>query len=177
MQKLSAKKGFTLVEIMVVVAIIAIIAAIALPNLLRSRVGANEAIAKKTLKTISDAAESFSTDNNGRYPTQMSDLLEPVAHPPYLNEDYCVYGFANPRYGYIYGCNWNQGGVGGGYHLAALPAKPGVTGTFNYTITTGGVWNITTWTPSPPEGGGDDEPSCPCGTDRQGKCRPCGDEG
>ena len=49
---LQKKDGFTLIEWMMVVAIIAIIAAIAIPNLLRSRIQANEAAAVSDLRTI-----------------------------------------------------------------------------------------------------------------------------
>ena len=52
-------KGFTLIELMIVVAIIAIIAAIAIPNLLRSRMSANEASAASSMRTISTAEAAF----------------------------------------------------------------------------------------------------------------------
>jgi len=55
--------GFTLIELMIVVAIIAIIAAIALPNLLSSRLSANESAAIATLRTVSSAQAQAQTSN------------------------------------------------------------------------------------------------------------------
>ena len=51
--------GFTLIELMIVVAIIAIIAAIAIPNLLRSRMSANEAGATGAIRTISTGEAGY----------------------------------------------------------------------------------------------------------------------
>ena len=52
-------KGFSLIELLIVVAIILIIAAIAIPNLLRARVAANESSAAASLRTINTAEVSY----------------------------------------------------------------------------------------------------------------------
>src|ERR671934_524937 len=54
-------KGFSLIELLIVVAIILIIAAIAIPNLLRARIAANESSAVSSLRTINTAEISYQT--------------------------------------------------------------------------------------------------------------------
>jgi type IV pilus assembly protein PilA len=69
--------GFSLIELLIVVAIILIIAAIAIPNLLRSKMAANEASAVATMRTLNTSAVAYST-TYGFYPTALTDL-GPVA--------------------------------------------------------------------------------------------------
>jgi type IV pilus assembly protein PilA len=67
--------GFSLIELLIVVAIILVISAIAIPSYLRSRMQANEASAVSSLRMINTAAITYSsTYVNVGYPTNMADM-------------------------------------------------------------------------------------------------------
>ncbi|MFH2138823.1 MAG: type II secretion system protein [Candidatus Omnitrophota bacterium] len=101
--KLRRPKGFTLVEIMIVVAIIALLSAISIPNLFRSRLNANEAVAQGTLGVVTAACENFrAAQTPMRVPLNFAELTAAV--PPYLDTslDTAVVGIARKGYNYSF---------------------------------------------------------------------------
>jgi len=98
------KKGFTLIEMMVVLLIISILILLTFPNINKARIEGNHTNAKATLSTIAKALESYSVIN-GQYPNNIDDLLS--ANPPYINKDYFLgthkgYKFTITLENYIY---------------------------------------------------------------------------
>ncbi len=74
------EKGFTLIELLVVILIIGILAAIAIPAFLNQRGKAYDSNAKSQVKTLQTAEETYATDNNGTYASNISQLtgIEPT---------------------------------------------------------------------------------------------------
>src|ERR1700728_992543 len=68
------EKGFSLIELLIVVAIILIIAAIAIPNLLRSRMAANEASAIGSIRTMNTAAIEYSSTYGNGFPPSLAAI-------------------------------------------------------------------------------------------------------
>lgn len=135
MKVLRSRKGFTLVEIMIVVAIISLLAAIAIPNLLRARHNANEAAAIGALRTISSACESFrAAQSPPGYPANLGALG--IAVPPYIDTALAGAIAAPGVRGYFFTYatgNANQ------YDCLATPANSGVTGTRIFCVDHTGV--------------------------------------
>ena len=123
----SGRAGFTLIEIMIVVAIIAVLAAAIVPNMVRGRTTANDAAAKGTLKTVSTALETYMS-SNGNYPSTTTALIS--AAPPYVTKDY----FDGPQSGF----NFTATLTAGTYSIVATPLGPN-QGSTTFTISTGGL--------------------------------------
>ena len=130
------RKGFTLVEIMIVVAIIALLAAIAIPNLLSAKRTANTAAAKANIRALSTAAEVYATGHNGSYPADIPTLAGYVSAATSL----CAATIAAPVQGYAYDCT----GLSSGTYTITATRASATTGDTNFSVTVGGVITETT---------------------------------
>ena len=78
------RRGFTLVEIMLVVGIVMILITLAVPSILRSRIVANEGACMANLRTIENACQLYHI-NKQTYPVDFSGLIAPESNPPYID--------------------------------------------------------------------------------------------
>ncbi len=125
--------GFTLVEIMIVIAIISTLAAISIPVFLTSRINANEASAIVSCRTIGSACNSYYTSSNPHtFPAALDNLVAPDSDPPYLDS---VLAVTKQKQGYTFNYSFIDTE---NFELSAEPNTPGRTGNrYFFTDSTG----------------------------------------
>jgi type IV pilus assembly protein PilA len=139
-------RGFSLIELLIVVAIILIIAAIAIPNFIRSRIAANQASAIQSMRQITTAEVSYSTTFGPGFSTTLSALgptaagQGPTSTAAGLLDEVLASGYKS-GYSFLYAPTHFDPASNQwyGYNLNGDPSAPGRTGDMHYFADQSGV--------------------------------------
>jgi type IV pilus assembly protein PilA len=140
-----ASHGFSLIELLIVVAIILIIAAIAVPNMLRARISANEASAVSSVRTVSRAEITyFSNYPSDGYASSLSALSGPPANCQPTDTQACLIDASiasGSKSGYQFQVTalLPSGTVNTSFVVGASPLTYNQTGVRDFCATTDGV--------------------------------------
>ena len=125
------RRGFTLLEIMVVVVIISLLAAIAAVQYQRARVNTFEQLALQSIRLVGNSCQMYFIIRQ-QFPASLTSLGTPASNPPYLQPDLIGDGTSVIKQGYRF--IYTSIGGGAGYTLLADPVTPGVTGSRHFFI-------------------------------------------
>ncbi len=134
---MSKQQGFSLIELLIVVAIIAIIAAIAVPSMLTARMAANEAGAIQGCRTIGSAEVAYASVNNQSF-ADLGDLvtgnfLDSRFDPN--GEGFNGYAYTNAALGGVTPATLDVDIAAGGFHFRGTPTGADTTGRYIYGVT------------------------------------------
>ena len=149
----STERGFTLVEIMIVVAIIALLAAIAIPNVLRGRTSANESAAVGNMRALVSSLEMHRSVNSAYPAVWLANMYGADCNPgtppdpDYGPQPFCLdiqAGATVQGYDYRYrqlpaGCTNLPGALCTQYTILATPNDTGRTGTRSFFVNEAGT--------------------------------------